>query len=327
MRSIVALVVDAVLGRLEVGELADVGARHERLAARAAQHQHAARRRRRRPPRSARTAPRTSPTSSRCAPRGGRTSATRPAPRRSCRTLTRAPRSRRRRSRPRAAPRRCAGRAAAPRGGPSRGVSESFTGIPSAAHRALLGVLHLDLHLARLRVRVGEHLGVVVDRPGGHAGLLERRRPTRPSPRAASVSSSSACSSARFAIRSALTAKRVVGEQSSRPIAAHSRSHSRCVFAPTVRWPSRRAQRLVGRASAGARSRASAARSRSPTAPPSPTRRTPARPRTARCRSAGRGRSARAPRARTGCRRRRTGRPRGRRPGRRTSPGRRPARR
>ena len=48
---------------------------------------------------------------------------------------------------------------------------------PEPAHRALDGVLHRDLHLARLRVRVGEHLGVVVDRPGGHARLDQRRHP------------------------------------------------------------------------------------------------------------------------------------------------------
>ena len=41
MRSISRLVAQPVLGRLERRELADVGARHERLAARAAQHEHA----------------------------------------------------------------------------------------------------------------------------------------------------------------------------------------------------------------------------------------------------------------------------------------------
>ena len=38
------------------------------------------------------------------------------------------------------------------------GVSLSFTGMPSALDRALDRVLELDLHLARLRVRVVEHL-------------------------------------------------------------------------------------------------------------------------------------------------------------------------
>ena len=77
------------------------------------------------------------------------------------------------------------------------------------------------------------------------------------------------------------------------------------------------AQRLVGRGRRCAEP-SWLARGRSPTARPTPTPTSPARPRTATCRWTGRGRCARARGARTGSPRRRTGRRRGRRPGRRT---------
>ena len=65
------LVGEGVLAGRELRKLADVGARDERLAAGALEHEHADRPRRRPRGRTPRRAPRTSPRSSRCAPRDG----------------------------------------------------------------------------------------------------------------------------------------------------------------------------------------------------------------------------------------------------------------
>ena len=106
------------------------------------------------------------------------------------------------------------------------------------ADRALDRVVDRHLHLARLGVLVGEHLGVVVDRPARHAALDERGDPLVGAARR----------ERRFELGDEVGdvghpvvvggEAGVVDGRSSRPIAAHSRSNSGCVLPPTVMYPS-----------------------------------------------------------------------------------------
>ena len=118
------------------------------------------------------------------------------------------------------------------------GVSLSFTGMPSV-RSCPDRVLDPHLHLARLRVRVLEHLPVVVDRPARDARRRSATRPTRRSTRR----------QRRLELGDQLrraapcgrrwSAKRASSTSSGRPIASHSRCHSRWLLAPTVMCPSR----------------------------------------------------------------------------------------
>ena len=122
------------------------------------------------------------------------------------------------------------------------------------ADRALDGVLDGHLHLARPRVHVGEHLGVVVDQPARHAALDQRGDPRVGAARGQHADSSSATSSARFAIRSSLVANRGDSREVLAPDPWRSHSNSACMLPPTVMCPSAVPKGLVGRGQAGARS-------------------------------------------------------------------------
>jgi hypothetical protein len=73
-------------------------------------------------------------------------------------------------------------------------------------------MLHLDHHLPRDRLRVGQRLEHVVHRPAGHAGILQQLQPMRGGLRPEPVASS-ASSAGRFAIRPAFAAKARVADE------------------------------------------------------------------------------------------------------------------
>ena len=92
-------------------------------------------------------------------------------------------RSPRRRGRTRAARRRCRRPAAAAPGGSGPACAESFIGLATRRTVPASGCGISTRHPARLHLRVGEHLGEVVDRPARHLGRLERREPVGARPR------------------------------------------------------------------------------------------------------------------------------------------------
>ena len=59
------------------------------------------------------------------------------------------------------------------------GVADSFIGLATSRTRAGERMRHLDRHAARAHLRVGEHLGQVVDRPARHLGRFERAPASR----------------------------------------------------------------------------------------------------------------------------------------------------
>ena len=238
-----ALVLEPVLGRGELEELADVGAGHERLLAGAAQHEHA------------HVVVGVGPLAARVqllVHREGH------------RVVRLGPVEGHPRGRPAALPldahsasissaEKPASRSTSAVCSPSSGAVPADRARRAAQlhrdaerDRALHRVSISHLHLARLRVRVLEHLAVVVDRPARDAGLDQRLDPLV-GVRAASADSSSAASSGRFAIRSSLLAKRGSSTSSGPPDRLAQPLPQLLVVAADRDVPVARAQRLVGR--------------------------------------------------------------------------------
>ena len=217
-------------GLVEVGELADVGAGHERLLARAAEDEHAdvvvgvgglaggeellVHRERHRV---VRLGPVERDPQGRPAALGEDLAHGRP------------------RCPPRAGSRRCAGRAAAPAAAPRPACRDSFTGMPSARIVPSTGCSTVDLHLARLRVLVGEHLRR--SRGSARTGRRPRpaRRPTRrwSAPRAPLRAASTSVGDVGHPVVVGGEA-RVVGELGTRRAWRRGAPNSACVLPPTV---------------------------------------------------------------------------------------------